>query len=154
MPKTCRSAVTEKSKKLAGPQSRKVPKPCRSTVTEKCPKLADLRSRRNAKNPQVCGHRNTQINFPGCRRKEMKKCISQHFGENAKNAQVRGHGECYKTHRSTVTDNAKNSQKMPKFRRSVVNENVNNSQVCDNEKCLKFVGPRSQKYASKLPGLQ
>ena len=70
-----------------------MPQTRRSVITEKCHKLAGPRWRKNAKNPQVHSHRNVAINFLASRHGEMKKCIAQHFCEDAKNSQVRGHGK-------------------------------------------------------------
>ena len=182
MPKTRRSVVTENCKnsqvrshgecqKFAGLRSRKNAKNLQVRGHRKCQKLVGLQWGKNAKNSHVhcdrkwqtlagpASRKNMQKTFRSAVKEKPKICRSA-FKENAKNLQVRCHAKCRKLTGMRSWKNAKNSQvrgqrNMPR-----------NLQVCNQRKMKtmhsaaflwkfqKLTGPRSRKYANKLPGRQ
>ena len=125
MPKTRRSAITEKCNKLANPRSRKNAQMLRSAVTKNWVKIAGPWSRKNATKSQV--------------KEKCQKYLSQQLWRNAENSNVRSNGKCLG---QQLRKNAKNSQvrdhgKMPKMLKSTVTK-----------KCQKLAGPQSRKNAT------
>ena len=129
IPKSLKSAVTEKWQKVSGLRSRKMAKTRRSAVTEnaknsqvrghgKCLKLAGSRSQKMPKTHRSAFMEICQKTSRFAVTKRWKKSIGQHLCENAKNSHVYCHGKCQKNSQVCVY------RRIPKTRRSTVEENA------------------------------
>ena len=84
-----------------------MPRTRRSAVTEKCQKVAGPESRKNAKMSQVRGHGKMPKGGTSAVTKICHKVAAQRSRKNDKKSQVRAHGKMPKTRRSVITEKYK-----------------------------------------------